>query len=632
LGGDSSEPSGGANYDVPSAAKVVVSARPAPVNNNNNNGRKTVSLRFNNQEEFPTLAGNNTGRKNLSIQFSRALATGGHDRNNTEKNDAAEKNNSNKNNQPPTKWKVNRLSSRQNITLSTPSDNASGSTATVPSSGRAVESKPRTNPPPAQSSNSTGSSVPKLNFCAIDGKIKITKEAPVPQQTNNNHTTERPNASSKTESGASLKKSSHVTIPVNNNSNAASSKNGKVNSLKGESSNSSKATQSIEEHVLLNVRTKAKKKKNNKLNAADLKGGSAVRKEVENGSGGQEGSSKKAAKIHSDSSESDEGTMLSSESKNEKKNSKNVKKESTPPEPVLSSKSNELISETTTAAKFSLDDFPSIGSSSSKDVKKESGVPTATTGASITVPPGFTVSATQSGVVVPPPGFGPSPTSASSTTSSSSKPPPGFSLTLSSIARPQASDGGTSSSSDNDAVTSTGGGGSILTGVRQPQTYTYTHSPDFQIRNQQLIENVNSMLGSNDDDNDDKFGEFRTLSGHFRQGTASAAEYHSACVRLFGAEKLADIFPELVVLLPDIQKQHELLTAHNKYRANGGARDQVAQVLVCATCQQVVSSRDFRAHVTAHSIDANFPSLTNAAAAPPSLVGPTHTSHFAWVK
>lgn len=81
-------------------------------------------------------------------------------------------------------------------------------------------------------------------------------------------------------------------------------------------------------------------------------------------------------------------------------------------------------------------------------------------------------------------------------------------------------------------------------------------------RNQAFIENVKMLLGNDRE----KFAAFKTLSGKFRQGNCSAQEYYDNCIALFECN-FTFIFNELVSLLPDSDKQSELLAVHNDSKA-----------------------------------------------------------------
>ena len=72
---------------------------------------------------------------------------------------------------------------------------------------------------------------------------------------------------------------------------------------------------------------------------------------------------------------------------------------------------------------------------------------------------------------------------------------------------------------------------------------------------------VKTLLAGNGDE-DTKWAQFKTASGQFQGGSISADQYFATCLELFGV-KLALVFPEFVTLLPDIPKQHVLLTLYN---------------------------------------------------------------------
>ena len=163
-----------------------------------------------------------------------------------------------------------------------------------------------------------------------------------------------------------------------------------------------------------------------------------------------------------------------------------------------------------------LDDFPSITGSGS-------------------LPPGFEIPISRGKPKsAPPPGFGGS----GSTTS----PPPGFSVTLNSVARPQ-SNGLTFTNSSGQSY-------SILPGRSGNTNYSFVQPHDFSHRNQALVTRVKKLL--NDSRSMDDFCQISKL---FRQGEISASDFYSRCLETMGPESFAHIFPELLVLLPDIEKQ-----------------------------------------------------------------------------
>jgi hypothetical protein len=168
-----------------------------------------------------------------------------------------------------------------------------------------------------------------------------------------------------------------------------------------------------------------------------------------------------------------------------------------------------------------MDDFTSLGSSESW-------------------PPGFDVPINRGKLTpAPPPGFGGGVyTNGSSVTS----PPPGFSVTLNSVARPQSS-GLTFTSSSGQRY-------SILPGSSGSNSHRFVPPQDFARRNQALVTRVKKMFVDSQ-----SMDEFCQASKMFRQGQISACDFSVYCQEIMGSEEFAEIFAELLVLLPDIDKQ-----------------------------------------------------------------------------
>lgn len=122
---------------------------------------------------------------------------------------------------------------------------------------------------------------------------------------------------------------------------------------------------------------------------------------------------------------------------------------------------------------------------------------------------------------------------------------------------------------------------------------------DFTRRNRTLVEKFMSALGGG---SSSAVHEFKQLSNMFRSGEYPADEYYHHCKSVLGSD-FPDVFPELLTLLPDIERQQQLYTHHLE---NGG---NVQQLKVCATCSQVVAVSDLRTHLAAHSLDNHFPAL-----------------------
>ncbi|XP_068966023.1 E3 ubiquitin-protein ligase ZNF598 isoform X1 [Bombus flavifrons] len=202
-----------------------------------------------------------------------------------------------------------------------------------------------------------------------------------------------------------------------------------------------------------------------------------------------------------------------------------------------------------------LEDFPALSGSSSK-------------------PPGFTN---------PPPGFG-----------TTTPPPPGFCIKYNSMDKINNSNGLTFTNSSGESY-------SILPdNSKHDSAYNYVHPPEFQKRNKCLVAKVNEVLMQHD-----QIEEFRYISGLFRQGTCNAQDYYTHCREVMGLSAFENVFSELLVLLPDIEKQQELFKVHQKESGN-----KIKGLEICATCGQVLKNgSDFRTHMTSHTLENHFPAL-----------------------
>ncbi|XP_075230467.1 E3 ubiquitin-protein ligase ZNF598 [Lycorma delicatula] len=194
----------------------------------------------------------------------------------------------------------------------------------------------------------------------------------------------------------------------------------------------------------------------------------------------------------------------------------------------------------------------------------------------------------------PPPGF---------ETTSKTTPPPGFSIKLNSIARPPNSSNGltfTNSSGQSYPITP---GSNNLT----PTTHTYVPPVNFAPRNGELVESVMSALKDCS-----KLDEFRNMSLEFRQNVLSAKDYYNHCQQAMGSD-FDDIFPELIVLLPDIEKQQELWNVHQMLSKPTTSKNisKKSRLDVCTICRQVLNATDVAQHQTTHVLENDFPLLTN---------------------
>lgn len=147
----------------------------------------------------------------------------------------------------------------------------------------------------------------------------------------------------------------------------------------------------------------------------------------------------------------------------------------------------------------------------------------------------------------------------------------------------------------------------------QSPTYRYLLLPDASKRNQALVEEFQKVLKTNE-----SMQEFRLLSQMFRDGNYFARSYFESCKGVLG-EKFDTIFPELLVLLPDIEKQQKLYRIYQEESLiDVDITDDITSkkknkksLEVCATCQQVLLGKDLIQHVQSHSLENNFPTLSN---------------------
>ncbi|XP_045130034.1 E3 ubiquitin-protein ligase ZNF598-like [Portunus trituberculatus] len=180
------------------------------------------------------------------------------------------------------------------------------------------------------------------------------------------------------------------------------------------------------------------------------------------------------------------------------------------------------------------------------------------------------------------------------------KVPPGFSATDMTF---------TSSSGEKFAISPTSEGAVSTDFTQQPRPpslYSFARPPDFEQRNKNLIRTIqNECQGE-----EEKFAQFKYLANQLRSGELSGQVYYESCRSMMGKETFLKILPELLVLLPDIKNQQEVLGA---YRKVDGGRGCSTLFAVCVVCRQVLSQGDFAQHMELHdNVAADFPSLSQA--------------------
>ncbi|XP_034106125.1 E3 ubiquitin-protein ligase ZNF598 [Drosophila albomicans] len=166
------------------------------------------------------------------------------------------------------------------------------------------------------------------------------------------------------------------------------------------------------------------------------------------------------------------------------------------------------------------------------------------------------------------------------------KPPPGFmsNVTLNSVAKLPNNLTFTSSSGENYSIV--------------PSSCSYSDPPDTANRNQNLVDQLRDVLKTAEN-----FNEFRLLSAKFRDGSCTGQVYYDHCQSAM-RDKFHSLFPELLVMLPDIGKQQELYLVHKQYvnTLTPSQEKSLPSLDVCLKCKQVLLSADFNSHQQVHQL------------------------------
>ncbi|KAB0794084.1 hypothetical protein PPYR_13704 [Photinus pyralis] len=171
------------------------------------------------------------------------------------------------------------------------------------------------------------------------------------------------------------------------------------------------------------------------------------------------------------------------------------------------------------------------------------------------------------------------------------KPPPGFSV------KPPPGFSKFNLSNNSNDLTFTNSSGQSYSIVPSQQFYL---PPNFTARNQDLIEKFLAVSKEGAE-----IQQFKVYSDMFRVGEIPADKYYVHCQNFMGSE-FSKIFPELLVLLPNVQKQQELYKVHKGNNAKGKGLE------VCGTCQQVVLKHDLRDHLSNHTLENHFSSSSQS--------------------
>ncbi|XP_055918168.1 E3 ubiquitin-protein ligase ZNF598 [Eupeodes corollae] len=185
--------------------------------------------------------------------------------------------------------------------------------------------------------------------------------------------------------------------------------------------------------------------------------------------------------------------------------------------------------------------------------------------------------------VAPPPGFSPL-----------IKPPPGFqNVTLNSVAKSPNSLTFTSSMGESYNIV---------------PTHSYMQPPEAITRNQKLVGHFKDALKT-----PEALEEFRKISQRFREGVVKSQSYYEHCQAAL-RDRFGIIFPELLSLLPDINKQQELYLVHSQRLKSlpGDQKKSNDKLEVCSTCKQVLLVSDADNHFKLHAMRESFPTLGNS--------------------
>lgn len=146
----------------------------------------------------------------------------------------------------------------------------------------------------------------------------------------------------------------------------------------------------------------------------------------------------------------------------------------------------------------------------------------------------------------------------------------------------------------------------------------YIYPSNFNERNENLLKLIKQELRT-----DHKFEQFKTFTDKFIRGNIDGDFYFRKCLDLFDKNFLTSIFSELLVLMPHIKKQTDILAAYERYfNYNKGAMQKQSksdgskgvwiltnekiEFLVCPNCGQVLKrdGKDGSEHMSNHSDNA----------------------------
>lgn len=156
---------------------------------------------------------------------------------------------------------------------------------------------------------------------------------------------------------------------------------------------------------------------------------------------------------------------------------------------------------------------------------------------------------------------------------------------------------------------------SMITTDTSPRIHRYVEPANFSQRNKKLSFRLKDLIHNDMA----KFHSFRTLSGDFRNNSISAQQFYEGCMGLLGRSVFLDILPELLVLLPDLEKQDALYIlsadAISEMQASRSwsLSPQSNSLDQCTTCGQILSTSDVSSHNANHGEGiTDFPALSSS--------------------
>ena len=135
---------------------------------------------------------------------------------------------------------------------------------------------------------------------------------------------------------------------------------------------------------------------------------------------------------------------------------------------------------------------------------------------------------------------------------------------------------------------------------KSSHNHKYIAPSNFTERNSGLITSITDLIGIKSLE----FKQFKDISGKYRIGQLDSDVYYVQCRELLEEKNFRKVFPELLALLPDIEKQQQLyqLYKQDQWFANDCASE-------CDNCRQICLRKDLDSHLKSCQ-EEDFPSLS----------------------